>query len=124
MTRASVPVRRIAWTCLFAVWLAIVAPVVTQLRAAAYAQLPDVALCSGRTGADSDARSPVAHHGAAGNCGYCDLLAHYPPLQGAIAASNSPEQFSEARFSAAVATHMAVRRFVFAWSRDPPYHVS
>jgi hypothetical protein len=114
MTRASAPVRQIAWTCLLAVWLAIAAPVVTQLRAAMDVQQVSADLCSTQPDADSHAHDPAAHRDRADStCGYCDLLVQ--PL---------PVLFNEGTCVEAPATPTTLRRYVFAWSRDPPHVAS
>jgi Protein of unknown function (DUF2946) len=125
MTRASAHVRQIAWTCLFAVWLAIAAPVVTQLRAAMDVQQLSDDFCSTQPDANSHAHDPAAHHGHADStCGYCDLLVHHPPLYSAPSATPLPVLFSEGTRIEVSATPVTLRRYVFAWSRDPPHVAS
>jgi hypothetical protein len=125
MTRASAPVRQIAWTCLLAVWLAIAAPVVTQLRAAMDVQQVSADLCSTQPDADSHAHDPAAHRDRADStCGYCDLLVHHPPLHSAPSAKPLPVLFNEGTCVEAPATPTTLRRYVFAWSRDPPHVAS
>ncbi|EEF27739.1 conserved hypothetical protein [Ricinus communis] len=121
MTRASAHVRQIAWTCMFAVWLAIIAPVVTQLRAAMNVQQLSEEICSTQADTSSHSHDPAAHHGHADStCGYCDLLSHHPPLYGAPSATPLLVLFSEGTRIEASATPVTQRRYVLAWSRDPP----
>jgi hypothetical protein len=92
--------RLTAWLGLAAMWLAIFAPVISQVLAAhraEQARLPDVAFCTvdGTTPSLSLAAAATAHaHDAANGahvthathdsqgdaCGYCSLLATHPPL--------------------------------------------
>ncbi|AOJ41082.1 DUF2946 domain-containing protein [Burkholderia sp. AU33423] len=92
--------RATAWLGLFALVLALVAPLISQLRAAAPDDgLPAAPICSA-TGntlmahaashapSDSLADSPSDRH--FDRCGYCGLLAGHPPLQYAVFLSASP----------------------------------
>ncbi|NIG03187.1 DUF2946 domain-containing protein, partial [Burkholderia sp. Tr-849] len=92
--------RATAWLGLFALVLALVAPMISQLRAAAPDDgLPAAPICSA-TGntlmahaashapSDSLADSPSDRH--FDRCGYCGLLAGHPPLQYAVFLSASP----------------------------------
>jgi hypothetical protein len=66
-----------AWLGLIAMWLIVLAPLVSQLVMAARANEPDAALCS-VTQAET-----MQHHGAGASldaCGYCDLLADHVPM--------------------------------------------
>jgi hypothetical protein len=68
-----------AWLGLIAMWLIVLAPLVSQLVMAARADEPDAVLCS--------VVQPQAaqHHGAGSSldaCGYCDLLADHVPMPG------------------------------------------
>lgn len=70
-----------AWLGLLAMWLIVLAPLVSQLVAARRAPEPETTLCS-------TAQSGVGSHhgmqdGAFSACGYCDLLATHaavPPV--------------------------------------------
>ena len=69
-----------AWLGLIAMWLVVLAPVVSQLVVAAHADNPaTAALCSVVPPAAGH-----AHYGRQGDplaaCGYCDLLADHPAL--------------------------------------------
>ncbi|WP_278645455.1 DUF2946 domain-containing protein [Burkholderia lata] len=92
--------RATAWLGLFALVLALVAPLISQLRAAAPdGGLPAAPICSA-TGntlvahaeshapSASPADSPSDRH--FDRCGYCGLLAGHPPLQYAVLLSASP----------------------------------
>ncbi|MGE8574264.1 MAG: DUF2946 domain-containing protein, partial [Burkholderia contaminans] len=81
---------------MFALVLALVAPLISQLRAAApHDGLPASPICSA-TGntlvahAEPDAPSDARSAGHFDRCGYCGLLAGHPPLQYAVLLSASP----------------------------------
>ena len=65
----------VAWFGLIAMWLVVVAPLVSQLLVASRAHEPGSAICSA-VGSDA----PAAHHASADKlaaCGYCDLVSHH-----------------------------------------------
>ena len=64
-----------AWLGLVAMWLIVLAPLVSQLVAAHQAQQPDAALCSALQPAS--AAPHLSHDDAFGACGYCNLLEHH-----------------------------------------------
>ncbi|MBB2984551.1 hypothetical protein FHX57_006354 [Paraburkholderia tropica] len=74
-------IRTTAWLGLIAMWLVVLAPLVSQLVMAERAHQPVAALCSAAEPVDS-----TLHHtldSALSACGYCDLLATHtavPPL--------------------------------------------
>ncbi|KVE10663.1 hypothetical protein WI92_20325 [Burkholderia vietnamiensis] len=96
--------RATAWLGLFALVLALVAPLISQLRAAAPDDgVPAAPICSatGNTlvahaepqapsasSSDSQSASPSDRH--FDRCGYCGLLAGHPPLLYAVFLSASP----------------------------------
>ncbi|WP_144030285.1 DUF2946 domain-containing protein [Burkholderia sp. AU6039] len=92
--------RATAWLGLFALVLALVAPLISQLRAAAPDDgLPAAPICSAtantlvahaqsQASPDSSSDSPSDRH--FDRCGYCGLLAGHPPLQSAVLLSASP----------------------------------
>ncbi|EKS9797375.1 MULTISPECIES: DUF2946 domain-containing protein [Burkholderia] len=92
--------RATAWLGLFALVLALVAPLISQLRAAAADDgLPAAPICSAtgntlvahaepKASSDSLSDSPSGKH--FDRCGYCGLLAGHPPLQSAVLLSASP----------------------------------
>jgi hypothetical protein len=133
--------RLVAWLGLLAIWLAVVAPVVTQLLASPWFASPaaqvdlraqlSAALCSAH-----DAFSPIAarashspaapshddHHAKA--CGYCNLLAHSPPVGGASFVAALPRLASH-RVPVHLARHVLFSpRFAFATPRGPPLTVA
>jgi hypothetical protein len=72
----------VAWLGLFAMWLTIVAPVVSQTLAAA-SWSPDLgAWCNGHAGLVNhpSPQQPSPHAPAWEKCGYCGLLGHSPTL--------------------------------------------
>ncbi|MDR5779370.1 DUF2946 domain-containing protein [Caballeronia sp. LZ065] len=78
--------RFVAWLGIAAMWLAIVAPVISQtLAARAASDDPQAALCTVSPSAEAAhaARASPALHDAAGHldaCSYCGLLAHHLPV--------------------------------------------
>ncbi|KVW06291.1 hypothetical protein WK91_32660 [Burkholderia cepacia] len=86
--------RATAWLGLFALVLALVAPLISQLRASASESvggLPAAPICSA-TGntlvAHAEPHAPADAHFE--RCGYCGLLAGHPPLQYAAFLSAAP----------------------------------
>ena len=88
--------RATAWLGLFALVLALVAPLISQLRAAASDDgLPAAPICSATgntlvTHAQPQAPSDSPSDRHVDRCGYCGLLAGHPPLQYAVLLSASP----------------------------------
>jgi hypothetical protein len=85
--------RMTAWLGLFAMWLVVFAPLVSQMLMSSQANEPIAALCSALhpAGASNASRvthaapEPVhlSHDDAFGACGYCHLLEHHvamPPV--------------------------------------------
>ncbi|WP_245982928.1 DUF2946 domain-containing protein [Trinickia fusca] len=118
-----------AWTGLIAIWLAIVAPIVTQWLASqeeAGATFT-ATLCSARpldarNSPDRATSSPPSHH--AKSCGYCNLLAHHPPLTHAIWADWAVLHADVPRAHRAASTVRVSVRFALACPRGPPHMVS
>ncbi|MBY4937957.1 DUF2946 family protein [Burkholderia cepacia] len=86
--------RATAWLGLFALVLALVAPLISQLRASAsesVSGLPAAPICSA-TGntlvTHAEPHAPADAHFE--RCGYCGLLAGHPPLQYAAFLSAAP----------------------------------
>ncbi|KAB1597420.1 DUF2946 domain-containing protein [Burkholderia cepacia] len=86
--------RATAWLGLFALVLALVAPLISQLRASASESvggLPAAPICSA-TGntlvAHAEPHAPADAHFE--RCGYCGLLAGHPPLRYAAFLSAAP----------------------------------
>lgn len=66
-----------AWLGLVAMWLIVLAPLVSQLVAAQHAHEPDAALCSAIQPAGPVSMPHLSHDDAFGACGYCHLLEHH-----------------------------------------------
>jgi hypothetical protein len=79
--------RMTAWLGLFAMWLVVFAPLVSQMLMASQAQEPIAALCSALQPPGASEASLATHLGpepvhlshddAFGACGYCHLLEHH-----------------------------------------------
>jgi hypothetical protein len=69
-----------AWLGLVAMWLIVLAPLVSQLVAAHRAHEPDAALCSAIQPASTAPH--LSHDDAFGACGYCHLLEHHAAMPG------------------------------------------
>ncbi|WP_438391723.1 DUF2946 domain-containing protein [Caballeronia sp. DA-9] len=69
--------RLIAWLGMIAIWLIVLAPVVSQLVVAARNHQPVTALCSAMA---PSADTVHAHDAGMSACGYCDLLADHAAL--------------------------------------------
>ncbi|HEX7912438.1 MAG TPA: DUF2946 domain-containing protein [Paraburkholderia sp.] len=90
--------RMTAWLGLFAMWLVVFAPVVSQMLVSNRAHEPIAALCSALQTSDpgvangasqaSPAQVHLSHDDAFGACGYCHLLQHHVamPTVAAVAA--------------------------------------
>ena len=75
--------RLVAWLALFAVWLAVAAPVISQVLPVGDAHLDLGAWCTGHGLADPPSGTPSDPHALhADKCGYCGLLGHSPLLSG------------------------------------------
>jgi hypothetical protein len=120
--------RFVAWLGIAAMWLAIVAPVISQsIAAQRSAADPIAALCTvdAPTGVRSHASHDEApgHHDAASHfdaCAYCGLLAHHVPIaQGAPMGVARVERV--ARVAAVViVSHAGSKSFNAASPRAPP----
>jgi hypothetical protein len=108
-----------AWLGMLAIWLAVVAPLVSQASMHASA-LPEAVVCG--TGHDGDAAHP---HGAShalhlDACGYCAFFAHAPALGGALPVASAalpPVARAAAAPAGAAPREPAYRR---AQARAPP----
>lgn len=110
-----------AWLGVFAIWLAIAAPLVSQWRIAQAAS-PDAVVCGTGHGAHLARAAQQTHDHAAhlDACGYCGLFAHVPAIGGPVAASIA---FIPAVFAGAAAPRTlaaATRRYPRAYPRAPP----
>lgn len=84
-----------AWLGLVAMWLIVLAPLVSQLVMAHRAHEPDAAvtLCSAVQPGQADSAAPhLSHDDAFGACGYCHLLQHQVAMT-----SVAPPELSAAR---------------------------
>ncbi|QGZ63242.1 DUF2946 domain-containing protein [Paraburkholderia acidisoli] len=67
-----------AWAGLVAMWLIVLAPLVSQLVAAQHAHEPVSALCSAlQPASNTPDVQHLSHDDAFGACGYCHLLEHH-----------------------------------------------
>jgi hypothetical protein len=102
-------------------WLAVAAPVISQVAPVSDAHLDLGAWCTGHGLADHPSGAPSDPHALhADKCGYCGLLGHSPLLVGG---ATPPPAF--ARFSHRVRTHMDLpvvdaRPLLSASPRGPP----
>jgi Protein of unknown function (DUF2946) len=130
--------RFVAWLGIAAMWLAIVAPVISQTLAARELRVdPQAALCSADTlaqtassslhaAAHTEAQSPEhAGHNMVGAdsfdaCSYCGLLAHNVPLVSAPAASLVRIERVTRLAAAPVVQAVHVKSFNAASPRAPP----
>jgi len=110
-----------AWLGVFAIWLAIAAPLVSQWRIA-QAATPDAIVCSAEHGAHRapDARAAHDHALHLDACGYCGFFAHSPAIGAPAAASFA---FVPVVTVSAAAPHAAAARadrYPRAYPRAPP----
>ncbi|EDT00776.1 conserved hypothetical protein [Burkholderia ambifaria IOP40-10] len=110
-----------AWLGVFAIWLAIAAPLVSQWRLARVAT-PDAIVCGSEHGAHRAPDAGRAHDHAThlDACGYCGFFAHSPAIGGAAAVSFVfvPVQVVSAVAPYAVASRAAP--YPRAYPRAPP----
>lgn len=103
-----------AWLGMLAIWLAIVAPLVSQANARPAAPRSNAVICG-------DEHDGVAHHALhLDACGYCAFFAHSPAI-GAAAPSLSSihvAAVAPSAFSGAVAP--SLERYTRAYPRAPP----
>lgn len=69
--------RLTAWLGMIAIWLIVLAPLVSQLTVATRSREPVAAMC---TVSVPSADTQPAHHDGMVACGYCDLLATHATL--------------------------------------------
>ncbi|RQZ19702.1 DUF2946 domain-containing protein [Burkholderia sp. Bp9031] len=110
-----------AWLGVFAIWLAIAAPLVSQWRIA-HAATPDAIVCSTEHGAH---RAPDAGHAHdlalhLDACGYCGFFAHSPAIGGAVAASFTPVPVHDVSAAAPHVVAARADRYPRAYPRAPP----
>ncbi|MGR3906000.1 DUF2946 family protein [Burkholderia sp. SR8] len=107
-----------AWLGVFAIWLAIAAPLVSQWRIA-QAAVPDATVCSAEHGAH---RAAAAHDHALhlDACGYCGFFAHAPAVGAAAAASFACVPAKTVSAAAPPAVAARAERYPRAYPRAPP----
>ena len=109
-----------AWLGLVAMWLIVLAPLVSQLVAAHYAHVPDAALCSAIQPASGEPH--LSHADAFGACGYCDLLEHHVAMPGVPVPEPSRALVATLDRVAPLSTrHTPFGAFPSGRPRDPPF---
>lgn len=118
--------RFVAWLGIAAMWLAIVAPVVSQTLAARHASDdPQAVLCAVEAHASNAPRDAAhaGHHDAASGfdaCAYCGLLAHHLPIAVGVAHEvASADRVTRVAMGADLGI-VAAKSFNTARSRAPP----
>ncbi|MBZ5789256.1 DUF2946 domain-containing protein [Burkholderia contaminans] len=121
--------RATAWLGLFALVLALVAPLISQLRASASdSGVPAAPICSAtgntlvthaETHAPADLPSDLPSDKHFDRCGYCGLLAGHPPLQVAVLLSSSPAVRHAPPGPLIPIAHRPAKRYALA-ARGPP----
>ncbi|TKC79907.1 DUF2946 domain-containing protein [Trinickia terrae] len=111
-----------AWLGIFAIWLTVLAPLVSQLEARA--SRFDSPICGADAGSHAQHGSMSmqhAHHGAHPDaCGYCNLFAHSPALGTAVPALPGIRHFAESATSLPSAAKPRLARYPSAYPRAPP----
>jgi Protein of unknown function (DUF2946) len=79
--------RLTAWLGLIAMWLIVVAPLVSQLVVSAHAEQPVAPICSATQTGDTFAHAHADD--SLGACGYCDLLATHAAMPSVPPAARS-----------------------------------
>ncbi|MDR5757045.1 DUF2946 domain-containing protein [Caballeronia sp. LZ035] len=117
--------RFVAWLGIAAMWLAIVAPVISQtLAARAAADDPQAALCAVAPSAEG-AHAASASHDAAGHvdaCAYCGLLAHHLPVAPGITPQAARIERVARMAPRAPVASIHSKSFNAARSRAPPVY--
>ncbi|MBY4869307.1 DUF2946 domain-containing protein [Burkholderia sp. Bp9017] len=110
-----------AWLGVFAIWIAIAAPLVSQWRIA-QAATPDAIVCSAEHGAHRSAGAVSAHDHALhlDACGYCAFFAHSPAIGGPAAASFALVSVTTVSAAALHAAAARDDRYPRAYPRAPP----
>ncbi|AOI90480.1 DUF2946 domain-containing protein [Burkholderia pseudomultivorans] len=113
--------RATAWLGLFALVLALVAPLISQLRASAIdPHAPFAAICSASGNPFAAHPEPHAPSGThVDRCGYCGLLAGHPPLQYAVSFCASPAVRHAPPELPVPSAHRPAKRYALA-ARGPP----
>ncbi|HKT99813.1 MAG TPA: DUF2946 domain-containing protein [Paraburkholderia sp.] len=108
-----------AWLGLVAMWLIMLAPLVSQLVAAHQAHEPDAVLCSAIQPAST--AQHLSHNDAFGACGYCHLLQHHAAMPGVPAPEPSRALVADLERVAPLSTrHTPFGAFPSGRPRAPP----
>jgi hypothetical protein len=110
--------RFLTWLALAAMWLVVLAPVVSQVRFADSAAASESGWCG--THAPSPLESGHPHAPAAKLCGYCDLFGHSPVLLGVSRLVAPTPVAVHAPLPRSHAPHLPLRSLRFAAPRGPP----
>ncbi|MCA8085241.1 DUF2946 domain-containing protein [Burkholderia cenocepacia] len=110
-----------AWLGLFAIWIAIAAPLVSQWRIA-QAATPEAIVCSTEHGAhrSSDASGMHDHALHLDACGYCGFFAHSPAIGASAATSVAFIPVVSVSVVALPAVAARGDRYPRAYPRAPP----
>jgi hypothetical protein len=133
--------RFVAWLGIAAMWLAIVAPVISQSIAARHAAAdPIAALCTvdapegasfhashaahtAHTAAEQAPADHAGHHDAASHfeaCAYCGLLAHHVPIAQGVSPGVSHVERVARVAAVVIVSHAGSKSFNAASPRAPP----
>lgn len=109
-----------AWLGLVAMWLIVLAPLVSQLVAAHQAHEPDAALCSAIQ--PDSVTQHLSHDDAFGACGYCHLLEHHVAMPDVPVPASSRALVAELGHVASLSTrHTPFGAFPSGRPRAPPF---
>ncbi|WP_322058087.1 DUF2946 domain-containing protein [Paraburkholderia sp. J63] len=109
-----------AWLGLVAMWLIVLAPLVSQLVAAHHAHEPDATLCSAMQPASTAPH--LSHDDAFGACGYCHLLEHHVAMPGVPVPESSRALVATLERVAPLSTrHTPFGAFPTGRPRAPPF---
>ncbi|MGV2287774.1 DUF2946 domain-containing protein [Trinickia sp. YCB016] len=115
-----------AWLGIFAIWLTVLGPLVSQVEArASHMEMP---VCGADSGAHADHGHPSgkqagqhAQHGLhLDACGYCSLLAHSPALGTVPPVLQSAQQSPDFVSPVAPAAKRRFTRYTRGYPRAPP----
>ncbi|MDE1179914.1 DUF2946 domain-containing protein [Paraburkholderia sp.] len=121
MTALRTRIRVTAWLGLFAMWLLVFAPLVSQLVASSEAHEPVAELCS-----ETQSHDAGRHHAddAFGACGYCQLLQHHVAMPDVATASPCFTAVVTAAAAPVLSTRFQPRQaFPSGRPRAPPFLV-
>lgn len=110
--------RLTAWLGIFAMWLAVAMPVMSQaLEHAERASDPAAALCT-VDALQGHAKSSMADHMDA--CGYCSVLAHHPPVAPSAVVASTTTWIAHTRTVALSTGILPTATFPSGRPRGPP----